>query len=102
LKSDAIREDCRLDPSYSSGNHFDFNNPLHRSACSVFVVPTSDTRLFPDQRDEEATVLINLPFSDFVHKSWSGKIPSTYIYKYRYKLTDKKAREAFGSFFDDL
>jgi hypothetical protein len=33
----------------------------------------------------------------------SAKIPSLCIYdEYHYRLTDKKAREAFGPFFDDL
>lgn len=103
LKSPAIRADCQLDPSFSTEIPFDFNNPKHQSACSLFVLPTKDKRLFPDQKNRDASLLINIPFMDFAVMAWSpSERPDMHAYKYHYKMTDKKAWKAFGAFYADL
>lgn len=103
LKTTSIQDKFRLDPSFPTAIPFDFNNPSQRSACLVFVVPTSDKNIFPDQQATNAAFGINPPMVDLALRSWpKGKEADTYVYKYCYKLGDKNIKKAFGSFFDDL
>ena len=46
LKATSIQECFRWDPSFPTAIPFNFNNPSKRSACFVFVIPTSDKIFF--------------------------------------------------------
>jgi len=81
LKSAAVHEECRLDPSFAQGIPFDFNKLEHQSACFIFVVPASNEKLFSDQQSNDATLDANLPFSDFALNGWPMISPCAHVYR---------------------